>query len=836
MPTLEGTTRRLALNQSSRAPLLEDLSGEKLTLFQGLAARIECALFDDTPSSDNFVTTLSNVDKVHLVVRKNSANGGILFSRTVDAAEFEPGTTYAAWIAKTGQQFTFELSNADTTQIVPGSGRLPIYWVVTVELTDGTNYVGGFGFGEIQDVGFVENPLPATYEEGVVPVRGGKLFTSLDANNFPIVNLPLSGVEYVETGSVALTVAQLEVVVEFLFEKNAATYIFTSLYVRDTSVAPQDIRAVVNAQSTTGFTLKLSAAPNTTNCTLVWGVAILDPSRAAQPGTSGPRYAIVPPQGTPARYEIWDVGGSFYNAMAYKTAGVTDAEAIQAAINAAQENSASGAVVLPSGSIWTLDEPLVYDINRPLVFRGEGLANRLVWAHGGNLFEFSAIADGVLFENLVITPAHTGNATHSVFHMPFGALSNTTFRNIVTLGLQNGNRVGNVIDITGGVTDTIYVTNCHFRDIAGVGVKFGNGSSAFIRGLRVLGGTGDSKGIDVLGAFGGLWISDTDLIGTDIGLHLRNAGPGSNREIFLTHGCVDSCRIGLLVDDASYVDWIGTWAASCTHRNIKLGLGDSILQLNGGMVFNAGAGAVPPPSVAHGIEMQSGKLTLTGVSVKDNAIAANPNGIGLLVTGGRSVQVNGGEFGSNKRGFDISGLGWSSITGATFGGNTLPNLGTPTIYQNNHFLEGGNAGEIDQSSYVGVIAWNDIVIPILNNTSTVVTFNSERDDTSNIHSITSNTDRFVIPVTGIYRFEAVVQFANHNAGFRAVSLRVNGVAPNNVVAPDTRNSVQSDVTSILLNSELDLVAGDIVRLVVYQNSGVSLNILEFVTVKMRRVK
>lgn len=100
---------------------------------------------------------------------------------------------------------------------------------------------------------------------------------------------------YDENGTYALTLGEDEVTIEFIYEKATAAYIFEALYIKDSNDPPQDIRAVVITQGTKSFTVKLSGAPTTTTCTLVWHVMRPDPLQVNQPLTPGPSYAIVRP-------------------------------------------------------------------------------------------------------------------------------------------------------------------------------------------------------------------------------------------------------------------------------------------------------------------------------------------------------------------------------------------------------------------------------------------------------------------------------------------------------------------------------------------------------------
>lgn len=289
MPTLNTTLRRIALNQSSRVGLLEQLSDEKLTLWQGLAAQIQCALFEDTPAADTLITDVSNIDNVNLVVRKVGPSGVILFSIDVPDSELHT-ISYAEWLAETGQHLTFDISDLDTTQIIPNSGFLPIYFVVTITTKDNIPYIAGFGYGEIVDVGYIENPVSSDYITGRTPIVGGRLLTNLDLNGFRLVDS--SRLTEFEEGEVALTSGQLGGTIDFQFEKADPDNIrFDYLYVKDRSSSTVEVIQIVTGDiGATSCAFVLSAAPSTANCVLYWGVK---PKDFAEPAVQPlARYAL----------------------------------------------------------------------------------------------------------------------------------------------------------------------------------------------------------------------------------------------------------------------------------------------------------------------------------------------------------------------------------------------------------------------------------------------------------------------------------------------------------------------------------------------------------------
>lgn len=152
MPTLEGTTQRFALNQSSTIGLKEYNTVEGLFLPRGGTVALQCALFKGEPIGKNFIDVLTNVVRVDLTVRKTYSLGTVLMTKTVLNASFHVGVTFADWDGGLDAQFTFELSALQTNQTVLSNGHLPIYWEVLATTTT-HSFSCGFGYGEIIAVG-----------------------------------------------------------------------------------------------------------------------------------------------------------------------------------------------------------------------------------------------------------------------------------------------------------------------------------------------------------------------------------------------------------------------------------------------------------------------------------------------------------------------------------------------------------------------------------------------------------------------------------------------------------------------------------------------------------
>ena len=120
-------------------------------------------------------------------------------------------------------------------------------------------------------------------------------------------------------------------------------------------------------------------------------------------------------------------------------------------------------------------------------------------------------------------------------------------------------------------------------------------------------------------------------------------------------------------------------------------------------------------------------------------------------------------------------------------------------------------------------AYNSANISINNDTLTALTFNSERWDTDDIHSVLSNTGRLTCKTAGVYTIYGTVRFATNDVGQRAVQVRLNGTT---FIGGDTRvDATSAGGTRLTAFIEYKLAATDYVELVVYQNSGGALNVV-----------
>jgi hypothetical protein len=174
----------------------------------------------------------------------------------------------------------------------------------------------------------------------------------------------------------------------------------------------------------------------------------------------------------------------------------------------------------------------------------------------------------------------------------------------------------------------------------------------------------------------------TDIIALSTAVLLdRSVGGVSNREIFLVQATLDSCGIGLMVLDDSYVNIAGVWAASSDFHQIYVGSNtNALLVMNGGTIFNGGAYECPHPETdCNGITMLSGSFILSGVEVRYNL----GRGIWLPdVSQVKDFSINGGRIMHNGQGVNISSTitsGWiMSSTLCAGNGALLPNNYPPS--------------------------------------------------------------------------------------------------------------------------------------------------------------
>jgi hypothetical protein len=126
-----------------------------------------------------------------------------------------------------------------------------------------------------------------------------------------------------------------------------------------------------------------------------------------------------------------------------------------------------------------------------------------------------------------------------------------------------------------------------------------------------------------------------------------------------------------------------------------------------------------------------------------------------------------------------------------------------------------------------VAARHNTTQSITNATWTALVFNTEDEDTAGFHDTGTNTDRFVIPDTGLYVVSAGIEFATNGTGQRVLGLQKNGTpstGPNVKGRAGQPNPGAGSAAVLSLSTVLKLTAADIVRVLVFQSSGGALNV------------
>lgn len=122
------------------------------------------------------------------------------------------------------------------------------------------------------------------------------------------------------------------------------------------------------------------------------------------------------------------------------------------------------------------------------------------------------------------------------------------------------------------------------------------------------------------------------------------------------------------------------------------------------------------------------------------------------------------------------------------------------------------------------LAYNNATQSITNNTETVATLNAEAYDVGTMHDTVTNNSRITIPTggDGLYLIRGVAIFAVAAGGQRYAFLQKNGTTK--IGALSIRLPDGSFSQSVEAMSVEPLVATDYLELVVYQNSGGSINV------------
>lgn len=112
--------------------------------------------------------------------------------------------------------------------------------------------------------------------------------------------------------------------------------------------------------------------------------------------------------------------------------------------------------------------------------------------------------------------------------------------------------------------------------------------------------------------------------------------------------------------------------------------------------------------------------------------------------------------------------------------------------------------------------YNSAAISAAHNATVMLTFNSERWDSDNIHSTSLNTSRLTCVTPGLYTGLGQVAIAASATGVRQVFVRINS---GTLIANDVRSASSAFATELAVPFIWRLAAGDYIELGVFQNSG-----------------
>ena len=185
---------------------------------------------------------------------------------------------------------------------------------------------------------------------------------------------------------------------------------------------------------------------------------------------------------------------------------------------------------------------------------------------------------------------------------------------------------GNNFDL-GPLTDTVTLRDIVHWYVGGTGIHIGQGSETRIMDGRIIGPAlrnDSSIGIYIGDNNGGIYITDTNVVGFSTGILFDNAYPnGSHRQIFITQTRIDSNGIGLHIKDSSHVLVSNCFIASSDKHQILLdhSATGAHLQVTGGTIFNGGVLGGDCSEIGqecNGITVLEGQFGITGVLIWAN--------------------------------------------------------------------------------------------------------------------------------------------------------------------------------------------------------------------------
>lgn len=376
--------------------------------------------------------------------------------------------------------------------------------------------------------------------------------------------------------------------------------------------------------------------------------------------------------------------------------GKTDnTAALQATVDAAI--AAGGGTIFLATGAYLVQGTVWVNSSLPLQVRGEGWSSNLLWAGAGDLMVWAPPGGDqpahLVLQDFAVScvgspKVNVTGAGDSATALRFSTgIVRSVLSTLLFYGAGNvpgtGQQTvlcGNNLDL-GPTTDTVTMRDVLHWFVGSTGVYIGKGSEVRISGGRIIGQlerSDGSVGVHISGNNGGVHITDTDIIGLDVGVWINDAvGAGSNREIFITHATMDSNGIGLHIQDNSYTSISGCWTASSDKHQILLDTTatGAHLQVVGGTIFNGGVISGDCSEVGqecNGITAFAGRFSVTGTLIWANkrvgVWAASPGLVGYMLTGNR-LECNG-------QAVRLNGTSYAATGNVVLGSKVAPDWGT----------------------------------------------------------------------------------------------------------------------------------------------------------------
>lgn len=120
--------------------------------------------------------------------------------------------------------------------------------------------------------------------------------------------------------------------------------------------------------------------------------------------------------------------------------------------------------------------------------------------------------------------------------------------------------------------------------------------------------------------------------------------------------------------------------------------------------------------------------------------------------------------------------------------------------------------------------YNDANLPTLTGVLTALTFNSERYDTDDMHSVLANTNRITFNTAGIYAVVAQVNWETQTppVGRRWVGIQLNGVTY--ITQFEVAAEVVDGRFNISFPTHYEFAATDWIQVMVFHTAGIALNV------------